>query len=217
MRTNMRDGWHASHLESGPAANKLWRFQRGCVDWKSDGDILTAHELCVFADDGVCIRCNYRSCVDGLRRVCAPITTTGESHSFAVVEPPTLADLEDLSNNATDAIGFENFAPVSVDPPASGPGTELSRLLHKFGISPTPTCSCRAKAAEMDSWGTDECERPERIDEVVAVMRTEAAARGLPFLDAAGRMLVRRAIANARRQEARRASQEAREVDPPAV
>jgi len=101
--------------------------------------------------------------------------------------------------------------------PAAGPGTELSRLLKRFGIEPTPTCACRAKAAQMDAWGPDECERPERIDEVVAVMRAEAAARGLPFLDAAGRMLVRRAIANARRQEARRASQEAREVDPPAV
>lgn len=88
-------------------------------------------------------------------------------------------------------------------PPAvkrsNGPGTELSKLLKRLGIEPTPTCSCRAKAAEMDQWGPDECELPERIDEVVAVMRAEAEARGLPFLDLAGRMLVRRAIRNARR------------------
>jgi hypothetical protein len=83
---------------------------------------------------------------------------------------------------------------------ASGPGTELSKLLKKFGIEPTPTCACRAKAAEMDAWGCDECSKPERIEEVVAVMREEAKARGLPFLDAAGRLLVRRAIANARRR-----------------
>jgi hypothetical protein len=51
----------------------------------------------------------------------------------------------------------------------------------------------------MDQWGCDECSKPERIEEVVAVMRAEAAARGLPFLDVAGRLLVRRAIANARR------------------
>ena len=82
---------------------------------------------------------------------------------------------------------------------ASGPGTELSKLLKRFGIEPTPTCACRAKAAEMDAWGPDECEKPERIDEVVAVMRAEAEARGLPFLDVAGRMLVRRAIRNARK------------------
>ena len=83
--------------------------------------------------------------------------------------------------------------------PTSGPGTELSKLLKRFGIEPTPTCACRAKAAEMDAWGPDECERPERIAEVVAVMRAEAEARGLPFIDAAGRMLVRRAIHNARK------------------
>jgi hypothetical protein len=80
-----------------------------------------------------------------------------------------------------------------------GPGTELSKLLKRFGIEPTPTCSCRAKAAEMDAWGPDECSKPERIEEVVAVMREEAKARGLPFLDAAGRMLVKRAIQNARK------------------
>jgi len=107
---------------------------------------------------------------------------------------------------------------VAVPPkPAGGPGTELSKLLKRFGIEPTVNCQCRAKAAQMDALGPDECERPERIAEVVAVMRAEAAARGLPFLDVAGRVLVRLAIANARREEARRASQEAREGSPPAV
>ena len=51
----------------------------------------------------------------------------------------------------------------------------------------------------MDAWGCDECAKPERVDEVVAVMREEAGKRGLPFLDAVGRMLVRRAIRNARK------------------
>ena len=83
--------------------------------------------------------------------------------------------------------------------PTSGPGTELSKLLKRFGINPTPTCQCRAKQQQMDAWGPDEASRPERIDEVVAVMRAEAEARGLPFLDIAGRLLVRRAISNARR------------------
>jgi hypothetical protein len=94
--------------------------------------------------------------------------------------------------------GYEPPSPQ----PSSGPGTELSKLLKRFGIEPTPTCQCRAKAAEMDAWGADECEKPERIEEVVAVMRQEAEARGLPFLDVAGRLLVRRAIRNARRAAA---------------
>ena len=88
-------------------------------------------------------------------------------------------------------------------PPAHGPGTELSKLLKRFGIEPTPTCKCRAKAAQMDAWGCDESSKPERIEEVVAVLREEATKRGLPFLDAAGRVLVRRAISNARKELAR--------------
>jgi hypothetical protein len=97
--------------------------------------------------------------------------------------------------------GFVPPQPDSPSPlPTAGPGTELSKLLKRFGIEPTPTCQCRAKAAQMDTWGPDECEKPERIEEVVAVMREEAKARGLPFLDAAGRLLVRRAISNARKQ-----------------
>ncbi len=94
------------------------------------------------------------------------------------------------------------FATPLTTVPSSGPGTELSKLLKRFGIEPTPTCDCRAKAAEMDAWGPDECSKPERIEEVVAVMREEAKARGLPFLDALGRLLVRRAIRNARRAAA---------------
>jgi len=84
-------------------------------------------------------------------------------------------------------------------PPARGPGAELSKLLKRLGIEPTPTCACRAKAAQMDAWGPDECSKPERIAEVVAVLRSESEARGLPFLVLAGRVLVRRAIQNARR------------------
>jgi hypothetical protein len=90
-------------------------------------------------------------------------------------------------------------APQPPAPPTHGPGTELSRLLKRIGIEPTPTCQCRAMQQKMDQWGCDECSQPERIDEVVVVMREEATARGLPFLDVAGRMLVRRAIRNARR------------------
>lgn len=81
----------------------------------------------------------------------------------------------------------------------SGPGTELSKLLKRFGIEPTPTCACRAKAAQMDAWGPDECSKPERIEEVVAVMREEAKARGLPFVDFAAKLLIKRAIHNARK------------------
>jgi hypothetical protein len=82
---------------------------------------------------------------------------------------------------------------------AFGVGWHLKTLLQgwPFRITSTPGCPCNEMAARMDAWGPDECEV--RIDEIVAHLRAEAAARGLPFLDVAGRLLVRRAIANARR------------------
>jgi hypothetical protein len=51
----------------------------------------------------------------------------------------------------------------------------------------------------MDEWGADECETSQKSDYVLAALRENAMRRGLPFLDIAGRLLVKRAIANARR------------------
>ena len=81
--------------------------------------------------------------------------------------------------------------------PMHGPGTELTKLLSRVGITATPNCSCKARAAEMDRQGCDWCEA--NIDTVVGWLREEATKRGLPFLDAAGRLLVKRAIRNARK------------------
>jgi hypothetical protein len=80
---------------------------------------------------------------------------------------------------------------------ATGPGVELKKLLSRVGITATPNCSCNARAREMDARGCDWCEA--NIDTIVGWLREEAAKRGLPFLDAAGRLLVKRAIRNARK------------------
>jgi hypothetical protein len=85
--------------------------------------------------------------------------------------------------------------PVPV--PTYTPGAELKKLLKKVGITATPNCSCNARAAEMDRKGCDWCEQ--NIDTIVGWLREEAEKRGLPFLDAAGRLLVKRAIRNARK------------------
>lgn len=85
-------------------------------------------------------------------------------------------------------------------PVQHGVGSELRSMLAKFGIVSAAGCPCNEMAAQMDAWGPDGCEQ--RLDEIVAHLRTQAADRGLPFLDAAGRLLVRRAIKNARRTPA---------------
>ena len=52
----------------------------------------------------------------------------------------------------------------------------------------------------MDARGCDWCEA--NLDAIVCWLREQAEARGLPFLDIAGRLLVRRAIQNARKAAA---------------
>jgi hypothetical protein len=77
-------------------------------------------------------------------------------------------------------------------------GSALKALLASIGITAEPGCSCQRHANEMDRRGCDWCEQ--NIDTIVGWLREEATKRGLPFIDAAGRLLVRRAISNARKQ-----------------
>lgn len=82
---------------------------------------------------------------------------------------------------------------------ASGPGTELKALLKTIGITASPGCSCNKRAAVMDEKGCDWVEANEAT--VVGWLREEATKRKLPFLDVAGRILVRKAIRNARKKQ----------------
>lgn len=83
---------------------------------------------------------------------------------------------------------------------SGGPGAELKKLLAKIGIQATSTCQCNSRAAIMDE---KERQSPgwcaENIETIVGWLREEAQNRGMPFIDAAGRLLVRRAIKNAAR------------------
>lgn len=84
-----------------------------------------------------------------------------------------------------------------------GPGTELKKLLSRVGIRATPTCACNRRANQMDAAEAREpgwCEA--HLDTIVGWLREEAEKRRLPFVDAAGRLLVRRAIRNAKRAAA---------------
>jgi len=63
----------------------------------------------------------------------------------------------------------------------------------------------------MDSKGCDWCESDEGMAEIMGFLREAAEERGLPFVDIAARLLVKRAISNARKAEAKRA----READRP--
>jgi hypothetical protein len=105
-----------------------------------------------------------------------------------------------------------DYAPGFTPKPSSGPGTELKKVLGRIGITAKSTCSCNARARQMDALGSEWCEA--NLNTIVGWLREEAAKRGLPFLDAVGKLLVRRAISNSRK-EAERA--EAKGESPPAV
>jgi hypothetical protein len=95
--------------------------------------------------------------------------------------------------------GLSSETKISPNPqtPISGVGTELKKLLGKIGIKATPNCSCNKKALLMDTNGIEWCEN--NIDTIVGWLKEEATKRGLPFIDMAGRILVKKAIKNAKK------------------
>ena len=94
--------------------------------------------------------------------------------------------------------------PPSVAARPCQPGTHLKQLLARFGISADePGCQCKSRAALMDRQGCEWVEA--NADTVVGWLREEAQKRGLPFIDAAGKMLVREAVRRARKDAAARA------------
>ena len=103
-------------------------------------------------------------------------------------------------NGVTHLCRADGVPAPPAPPVVPGPGTHLASLLGRLGLSETPGCKCKSYAAQMDKWGVDGC--TDRILEIQGWLRTEAQNRGLPFVDFVGRMLVRRAIANARRSAA---------------
>jgi hypothetical protein len=76
--------------------------------------------------------------------------------------------------------------------PLPGPGAALKLILRAAGIVASPTCSCNARAAQMDAWGTWGCLK--RLPEISGWLKEEAEKRGLWFFLPAGVVLILAAI-----------------------
>jgi hypothetical protein len=76
--------------------------------------------------------------------------------------------------------------------PSPGPGAALKSLLRLAGIVSSPTCSCNARAAQMDSWG--EWESLKRTPEICDWLKEEADKREMWFFRPAGYALVLAAV-----------------------
>ena len=112
-----------------------------------------------------------------------------------------------LYQASTCVDGQRRMCAAGFQPHSCFAGAALRELLNAwpFRIVATPDCKCTSRAAYMDAKGCDWCESPEGMAEIMGFLREAAEERGLPFVDMAARLLVKRAIANARKAEARRA------------
>ena len=83
-----------------------------------------------------------------------------------------------------------------------GAGTELTNILKRFGISAKEGgCSCKHKSKLIDKKGLKWAEL--NVETIVGYMRENAKKMKMPFVALPARMLVRQAIRNARRKNAR--------------
>ncbi len=86
-------------------------------------------------------------------------------------------------------------SPKEID---GGPGTELKKILARWGIRPGENCACTRRAKTMDQNGPRWCEQ--NLDKIVGWLKEEANNRKLPFINRLGKILVRRAIRNSQKK-----------------
>ena len=92
---------------------------------------------------------------------------------------------------------LRSLFPRTLEEDPNGPGTILSNMIKSVGIVMTAGCSCRRHALEMNEKGNDWCEQ--NVDLIVSWLRDEAKKRKLPFIDAVGSLIVKRAIKKSRK------------------
>jgi hypothetical protein len=95
--------------------------------------------------------------------------------------------------------------PVSTSIP-EGAGTELKKLLLKLRLNPAPNCKCNVRMNTMNLNGCDWCEQ--NIDTITEWLREEAQRANLPFVSTGAKIIIKRAIHNARKKEKHRQKQQ---------
>jgi glycosyltransferase involved in cell wall biosynthesis len=84
---------------------------------------------------------------------------------------------------------------------SDGPGTELKKILAKFGITERSGCGCKKMARKMDAWGTAGCH--EHMPEIVEYMLKEAKKRTVTANLPGMRTIIRRFVFAAIRRSER--------------
>ena len=81
----------------------------------------------------------------------------------------------------------------------NGVGTELKKVFRKLGIRITPECLCELRATRMDQMGSQWC--LQNIELIIDWLEDEAERQAMLFVRLAAKLLVKRAIRKARKQE----------------
>ena len=100
---------------------------------------------------------------------------------------------EEKAIAALHAEAAAKAASLARDRGVIGAGTELKGLLRMVGITSSPSCSCNAKAEDMDANGLRWCLWNVRT--VVGWLKEEAVKRQLPFSSLGAGALVYAAVA----------------------
>lgn len=77
----------------------------------------------------------------------------------------------------------------------TGPGTNLKRYLSWFATE-TTSCACKDRVNIMNTWGPDIC--TQNVDIILDWLEQSAAERKIPFVRFIAKILVLKAIAEAR-------------------
>ncbi len=101
---------------------------------------------------------------------------------------------------AVEKFGFNGYIVgepiVVVD---GGVGTELKNLISKLGLKPGLNCKCGQHIREMDTKGIAWCD--ENVYTITQWLQEEAERARLPFTKIGARILIRRAISNAKKKQ----------------
>jgi len=91
------------------------------------------------------------------------------------------------------------FQWLSVSEAKPEPGTELKKLISKFGFKPRAGCKCNQHIMDMNRRGVEWCEQ--NVDTIVGWLRDEAERSNIPFTKIGARILVKKAIRNVKKNK----------------
>jgi hypothetical protein len=201
-----QDDWVSTGLTI-PAGATVTITAYGSAKWRlPDTDSTGPNGTADFPSTGIC---NVMQGVTHMRligRVGGNMFSVGASYSGQ----PGAGELElrqndsCVSDNEGSFIGIASypedpcpgFTPASVGDPIAyaagkeppGPGAALKSMLRLAGIVSSPTCSCNARAAQMDAWGV--WGSLKRLPEICGWLKEEADKRGMWFFWPAGAALI---------------------------